>query len=101
MSGLEKWFWWRALKGRTTRHRRYDCFRHRRLRDACAPACTVQEWHMPRHSQTCEGPIEGLYLPRLAWDVFQRENIQTMDQLRAVAGQLERIDGLGPVTAQA
>lgn len=56
---------------------------------------------MPRHSQTCEGPIEGLYLPRLAWNVFQRENIHTMDQLRAVAGQLERFDGLGPIMAQA
>ena len=51
---------------------------------------------MPRHFETCAGPIEGLYVPRLAWDVFDRENIQTIDQLRAVAGQLERFEGIGP-----
>ena len=56
---------------------------------------------MPRHFQSCAGPIEGLYLPQLAWDVFHRENIQTIDQLRAVAGQLERFEGLGPITMQA
>ena len=56
---------------------------------------------MPRHFETCGGPIEGLYVPRLAWDVFDRENIQTIDQLRAVAGQLERFDGIGSKTAQA
>ncbi|WP_114948187.1 hypothetical protein [Microvirga calopogonii] len=53
---------------------------------------------MPRHYQACEGPIDGLYLPQLAWDVFHRENIQTIDHLRAVAGQLERFEGLGPIT---
>ena len=56
---------------------------------------------MPRHFGTCEGPIEGLYLPQLAWDVFHRENIQTIDQLRAVAGQLERFEGFGPITVRA
>ena len=55
---------------------------------------------MPRHFETCAGPIEGLYVPRLAWDVFDRENIQTIDQLRAVAGQLERFEGIGPITAR-
>jgi hypothetical protein len=55
---------------------------------------------MPRHFETCGGPIEGLYVPRLAWDVFDRENIQTIDQLRAVAGQLERLEGIGPITAR-
>jgi len=39
-------------------------------------------------------------LPQLAWDVFQRENIQTMDQLRAIAGQVERFDGIGPITVR-
>ena len=53
------------------------------------------------HYETCEGPIEGLYLPCLAWDVLRRENIQTIGELRAVAGQLERFDGIGPKTAQA
>jgi Holliday junction resolvasome RuvABC DNA-binding subunit len=56
---------------------------------------------MPRHFEPSEGLIEGLYLPQLAWDVFHRENIQTIDQLRAVAGQLERIDGIGSKTAHA
>jgi hypothetical protein len=55
---------------------------------------------MPRHFETCEGPLEGLYLPRLAWDVLHRENIQTSDQLRAVAGQLEQLEGIGPITAR-
>jgi hypothetical protein len=55
---------------------------------------------MPRHFEPSEGLIEGLYLPQLAWDVFHRENIQTIDQLRAVAGQLERFDGIGPITAR-
>jgi hypothetical protein len=35
--------------------------------------------------ETCEGTLEGLYLPCLAWDVLRREDIQTIDQLRAVA----------------
>ena len=56
---------------------------------------------MPRHFQPCRGPIEGLHVPQLAWDVFHRENIQTIDQLRAVVGQLERFDGIGSKTAQA
>ena len=32
---------------------------------------------MPRHFPACEGFIEGLYLPQLAWDVLHREGIQT------------------------
>jgi len=55
---------------------------------------------MPRHFAICDGPIEGLYLPRLAWDVFVRENIQTIDQLRTVAGHLEGFDGFGPITVR-
>lgn len=55
---------------------------------------------MPRHYEACGGPIEGLYLPRLAWDVFHRENIQTIDQLRTVADQLERFEGFGPITVR-
>ena len=51
--------------------------------------------------ETCEGILEGLYLPCLAWDVLPREDIQTIDQLRAVAGQLERFNGIGSKTAQA
>jgi hypothetical protein len=55
---------------------------------------------MPRHFPPCKGPIEGLDLPQLAWDVLHREGIQTIDQLRSVASQLEHIDGIGPITAR-
>jgi hypothetical protein len=49
---------------------------------------------------TCPGPIEGLYLPPIAWEVLRRENIQTVDQLRANAHQLEQFDGISPRMAQ-
>jgi hypothetical protein len=55
---------------------------------------------MTRHYETCEGPLEEVFLPRLAWDVLHRENIRTIGELRAVAGQLERFDGIGPITAR-
>jgi Holliday junction resolvasome RuvABC DNA-binding subunit len=51
--------------------------------------------------ETCEGPLEGLFLPCFAWAVLRREDIHTIGQLRAVAGQLERFDGIGSKTAQA
>ena len=44
---------------------------------------------MTHFYDTCAGPIEGLYLPPIAWEVLQRENIQTLDQFRASADQLE------------
>jgi hypothetical protein len=56
---------------------------------------------MTHSYETCEGPIEGLYLPPLAWEVLHRENIGTIDRLKVVAGQLERFDGCGSKTAQA
>ena len=28
---------------------------------------------MPRHFETCQGSLEGLYLPQLAWDVLHHE----------------------------
>jgi hypothetical protein len=49
---------------------------------------------MPHIYDTCAGPIEGLYLPLMAWDVLHKENIQTMDQLRANADWLEQFDGV-------
>jgi hypothetical protein len=51
---------------------------------------------MPHFYDTCAGPIEGLYLPPIAWEVLRRENIQTMDQLRANADRLEQFDGISP-----
>ena len=55
---------------------------------------------MPHVYDTCPGPIEGLYLPPIAWEVLQRENIQTMEQLRANEHQLEQFDGISPRMAQ-
>jgi hypothetical protein len=49
---------------------------------------------MARFYDTCAGPIEGLYLPPIAWEVLRRESIQTLDQLRANAHQLEQFDGI-------
>jgi DNA-directed RNA polymerase alpha subunit len=47
-----------------------------------------------------EGPIEGLRLPVRAWEVLRRENITTIGQLRAVADQIERFEGIGAGTAR-
>jgi hypothetical protein len=55
---------------------------------------------MPHIYDTCAGPIEGLYLPLMAWDVLHKENIQTMDQLRANADWLEQFDGMSVRMAQ-
>jgi hypothetical protein len=46
------------------------------------------------------GPIEGLNLPYATWAVLQRNDITTLDQLRAVADHLERFEGIGAKTAQ-
>jgi DNA-directed RNA polymerase alpha subunit len=47
------------------------------------------------------GPIEGLRLPRRAWTVLKRENIRTLDQLKVVAVEIERVmPGIGCKTAQ-
>jgi hypothetical protein len=55
---------------------------------------------MPHFYDTCAGPIEGLYLAPIAWEVLRRENIQTLDQLRANAGQLEQLDGISDRMAE-
>jgi hypothetical protein len=55
---------------------------------------------MPHFYDTCAGPIEGLYLPPIAWEVLRRENIQTLDQLRANADRLEQFDGISVRMAQ-
>ncbi len=47
------------------------------------------------------GPIGNLRLPPRAWYVLRRENITTMNKLRAVAARLERFDGIGSKLAQA
>ena len=48
----------------------------------------------------CAGPIGGLYLPPMAWDMLRREKIQTIDQLMAKADRLEKFDGIEPRMAQ-
>ncbi|WP_404285803.1 hypothetical protein ACD578_13795 [Microvirga sp. RSM25] len=49
---------------------------------------------MPRFYDTCAGPISGLYLPPVAWDVLQREKIQTLEQLVDMADRLEQVVGI-------
>ena len=56
---------------------------------------------MSRSYETFEGPIRGLYLPSNAWEALHRENIETLDQLRASVDWLEQFEGIGPKTAQA
>ena len=47
------------------------------------------------------GPIDSLRLPRRAWKALQQENITTLDQLRSMAGRIERVlPGIGRKTAQ-
>jgi endonuclease III len=56
---------------------------------------------MPNHyDERWDGPIRGLRLPLTAWNSLQEDGIRTMDQLRAVAHQLERLPGIGVKTAQ-
>lgn len=49
-----------------------------------------------------QGAIPGLRLPQYAWSVLDRDNITSMDQLRAIADEIERlVPGAGPKTADA
>jgi hypothetical protein len=54
---------------------------------------------MPYIYHTCAGSIRGLFLSPSAWEVLRRENIQTVDQLRIHAEQLEQLDGIEATTA--
>ena len=55
---------------------------------------------MPLFYEACKGPIDGLSLPHNAWEVLRRENIETLDQLKAVVDRLEQFEGIGPKTAR-
>jgi hypothetical protein len=55
---------------------------------------------MPYIYHTCAGSIRGLFLSPSAWEVLRRENIQTVDQLRAHFDRLEQFDGIEATTAQ-
>ena len=46
------------------------------------------------------GPIKSPCLPRHAWEGLQKHGINTFDQLAAVADRLERLERIGPKTAQ-
>ena len=48
----------------------------------------------------CEGPIQGLRLPLIAWGALDRAGITTLDQLRAQVNGIQRFDGIGPKTAR-
>jgi hypothetical protein len=55
---------------------------------------------MPRFYDTCVGPIGGLYLPPVAWDMLHREKIHTLEQLVDMADRLEQVDGMEPRMAE-
>jgi hypothetical protein len=58
---------------------------------------------MPRVDENgnCCGPIKGIHLPPEAWHILRRENVTTLNKLRAVADRLEQFRGIGPRRAQA
>ncbi len=51
---------------------------------------------MPHFYDSHPGPISGLYLPRMAWEVLQHMKVRTIDQLMAHADELEQFDGIEP-----
>jgi len=56
---------------------------------------------MPNHfAERWEGPIRGLRLPLIVWNTLMDEGITTLDQLRAIADQLERLPGIGSKMAR-
>lgn len=49
----------------------------------------------------CRGFIRGLCLPQYAWRALYDAEITTLDQLRAVADQVEQfVPGIGPKMAE-
>ena len=55
---------------------------------------------MPRFYDTCSGPIGSLYLPPAAWNMLQREKIQTLEQLVDIADRLEQVERIEPRMAE-
>lgn len=56
---------------------------------------------MPNHfAERWEGPIRGLRLPLIVWNTLMDEGITTLDQLWAIADQLERLPGIGSKMAR-
>jgi len=60
----------------------------------------MEEPHRSGPFETFEGSIGGLNLPSNAWEALHRENIETLDQLKANGGWLELYEGIEPQTAQ-
>jgi hypothetical protein len=54
---------------------------------------------MPLFMTPAQAPLSSISAP-IAWEVLRRENIQTMDQLRAQADRLEQFDGISDRMAQ-
>lgn len=48
------------------------------------------------HKQSREGHISGLRLPPRVWRALWDEKIRTVEQVAAMAGELERIPDIGP-----
>jgi DNA-directed RNA polymerase alpha subunit len=55
---------------------------------------------MRHHYELCSGPIDGLQLSFATWKALSRENITTLNQLRAAADQIEQVPGIGPWSAR-
>lgn len=55
---------------------------------------------MPQFCDSCAGPIPGLYLLPVAWDVLHRQSVRPLEQLRAKVDQLEELDGIEARIAQ-
>ena len=56
---------------------------------------------MPNHfNDRLVGHIRGLRLPPSVWNSLRDEGISTLDQLKAVADELEGLVGIGPKTAR-
>ena len=51
--------------------------------------------------EDCQGPIRDLRLPLNTWNALHREDITTIDQLRAMADRIHWLPGVGPKTALA
>ena len=52
------------------------------------------------YDRVYKGPIRELRLTHAAWEALREEGITTLDQLRTVANQLEKLPGIGPKTAR-
>jgi len=64
-----------------------------------APAVSNREARAMASMACVDGPIHGLRLPQHAWVGLRKHGITTLDQLKAMADRLERLERIGPKTA--